>query len=52
LIVLSAMSQEEIESLFYHTELNEAGIYLVYLYVNGVRTSVIVDDYLPCFNED
>ena len=29
-------------------KINKAGIYAVFLYVNGVRTPVIIDDWLPC----
>ena len=35
---------------FFETkEVNEAGVYLVYLFVNGIKTPVIVDDYFPCY---
>ena len=27
--------------------MNQVGIYLVYFYVNGVKTGVLVDDFLP-----
>jgi calpain-15 len=38
----------QIFELFHTKEINAAGCYLVYLYVNGVRRSVILDDFLPC----
>ena len=35
---------------FFETkEVNETGVYLIYLYVNGIKTPVIVDDYFPCY---
>lgn len=30
---------------------NKAGVYLLYFYVNGRKTPVIVDDYFPCYND-
>ena len=27
--------------------MNRVGIYMVYLYVNGLRRAVIIDDYIP-----
>lgn len=49
LCVLSALAEkpERIKELFYTTEVNSAGCYLVYFYVNGTKTPVIVDDYFP-----
>ena len=49
LTVLSAMggTPESIYDLFETRLVNKAGIYMVYLFVNGVRTPVIVDDYIP-----
>jgi hypothetical protein len=29
--------------------LNKQGIYLVYFYINGEKTPVIVDDRVPCY---
>ena len=35
---------------FFETkEVNEAGVYLINLFVNGIKTPVIVDDYFPCY---
>jgi hypothetical protein len=50
LAVLSALAEkpERIKALFYNQEFNAAGCYLVYFYVNGIKTPVIVDDYFPC----
>ncbi|MFM7850742.1 MAG: C2 family cysteine protease [Flammeovirgaceae bacterium] len=49
LSVLSAMAEfpERIEACFHTKEPNSAGIYLMFLYVNGAVTPVIVDDYVP-----
>ena len=49
LTVLSAMAGEphKIYGLFETKQVNTAGIYMVYFFVNGVRTPVIVDDLLP-----
>ena len=49
LTVLSAMSAtpDTVYDLFETKEVNRAGIYMLYLYVNGVRSPVIVDDYIP-----
>ena len=33
--------------MFYTKDVNSAGCYLVYFYVNGAKTPVIIDDYLP-----
>lgn len=35
------------QHLFYTKQINSAGCYLVYFYVNGIKTPVIVDDYFP-----
>ena len=50
--ILSSMAKndEEIKDLFYTREINKAGCYMVYFYINGMRNSVIIDDFLPCFN--
>ena len=34
--------------MFHTKEINNAGCYLVYFYINGIQKPVIVDDYLPC----
>lgn len=49
LSVLSAMAEfpERIEACFHTKEPNSAGIYLMFLYVNGAVTPIIVDDYVP-----
>ena len=54
LSVLSAMSgrPENIYDLFETKEVNKAGIYMVYLFVNGMRTAVIVDDYIPVWPQN
>jgi hypothetical protein len=54
LTVLSAMSgrPESIYDLFETKEVNKVGIYMVYLYVNGVKTPVIIDDYIPVWSQN
>jgi len=49
LAVLSAMAEvpERVFSRFITKTPNKAGIYLVTLFVNGVETPVIVDDFFP-----
>ena len=49
LTVLSAMCHrpDTVYDLFGTKEVNKAGIYVVYLFVNGVRTPVVIDDYIP-----
>ena len=49
LAVLSSMAEfpNRIKALIETPEVNSAGIYLLKFFVNGVETSVIVDDYLP-----
>lgn len=52
LATLSSMAEnpEDIMAMFYNKTLNDAGIYLIYFWINGVKTGVIVDDYLPTQN--
>lgn len=38
---------ERVYSRFITKEINEAGIYLVTLFVNGFETPVILDDFFP-----
>ena len=49
LTVLSAMceDQQRIYDLFETRVVNKFGIYMVYLYVNGVRKPIVVDDFIP-----
>ena len=35
-------------ALFYTMEVTKNGVYVVYFYVNGIKTPVIIDNYLPC----
>ncbi len=35
-------------ALFYTMELTKNGVYVCYFYINGTKTPVIIDDYLPC----
>lgn len=43
---------DSIFDLFETKEVNKAGIYMVYLYVNGVKTPVIIDDYIPVWPQN
>jgi hypothetical protein len=43
-----AEDPEDIKALFYTKDINPAGCYLVYLYINGIQKAVIVDDFIPC----
>lgn len=49
LCVLSSLAESphRVQHLFYTKEVNKAGCYLVYFFVNGAKTPVIIDDYLP-----
>lgn len=38
---------ERIEACFHTKEVNKAGIYLLSFFINGVKTPVIVDDWIP-----
>ena len=40
---------DRIKALIETQDVNSAGIYLLKFFVNGLETSVIVDDYLPVF---
>lgn len=50
LSVLSALAEipGRIEGLFNTTKVNSAGIYSINFFINGKRTEVIIDDYIPC----
>lgn len=50
LSALSALAEwpQRIRSLFVSKEPNEAGVYIVRLYLNGALTEIAVDDYFPC----
>jgi len=41
---------ESIQNLFITKEYNEVGIYLLKLWVNGIETPVVIDDFLPTSN--
>ena len=43
--------KERIEKVLVTKEINTACIYIVKFFINGLRTSVIVDDYIPVTNE-
>jgi calpain-15 len=52
LACLSSMAEvhEHVENRFVTKTVNSAGIYMVSLYVNGLKTPVIVDDWIPCID--
>jgi calpain-15 len=39
-----------VSNRFLTKKANKSGIYLITLFVNGVLTPIILDDYLPCIN--
>ena len=38
--------------MFVHDTINEAGIYIVKFFINGVETPVVIDDYFPVDDDD
>ena len=46
------MNQKLIDSFFSTKAINQAGIYVVYFYINGIKTQVIIDDYVPCVEDE
>jgi len=47
---MAERQQDAVEHTFATHEVNKAGIYMVLLYVNGLRTPIIVDDWIPCID--
>lgn len=49
LAALSSMAEfpENIKALFETKTINSAGIYQINFFINGLQTSIVVDDYLP-----
>ena len=47
---MAELTHHPIEHMFATHEINKAGIYMMLFYVNGVKTPVIVDDYIPCID--
>lgn len=47
LSAVSARNENFIPDLFETKQVNAAGIYMIYFFVNGVRTPVVIDDLLP-----
>ena len=41
-----------LEKIIKIEDLNEYGVYLINLYKNGIECQVIVDDYIPCINNE
>ena len=50
--MLKSISARSLETLFSTKEVNAAGIYVIYFYINGIRTSVVIDDFVPCVEQD
>jgi len=50
LAALAAIAEkpQNIKDLFEDDEANDAGCYMIYFYVNGYKTGVLVDDWIPC----
>lgn len=49
LAALSSLAEFEdrVKAMFVTKEINEAGIYLVRFFLNGIETNVVIDDHLP-----
>ena len=49
---LSSLAEfpDQVKDLFVTRRVNPAGIYCMMFYINGIRTPVVVDDWLPCRN--
>lgn len=49
LAVIASMAEkgDRIRELFYTKKANKAGVYMMTFYVNGKKTPVVVDDYVP-----
>ena len=46
-----AAEADDVRGLFKYDDVNPAGIYAVELYVNGVKEIVVVDDFVPVYQE-
>jgi len=40
---------EQIYDLLGTKEANQSGIYCIFMYINGVKKPVIIDDYVPVY---
>jgi hypothetical protein len=51
--MLSSLAElpEQIEQCFYTKQVNAAGCYVVYFYINGIKTPVMIDDWLPVVSD-
>ena len=47
-IEMMTTHDERIDKLFITKEKNQIGIYHLKLFVNGLRTSIVIDDFVPC----
>ena len=45
--VLNQLSQNQQQKLFYTQQYNKSGCFVLYFYINGFKTPVMVDDWLP-----
>ncbi|CAD8104986.1 unnamed protein product [Paramecium sonneborni] len=52
LCALSVIAEkcELVKRLFHNNEVNDYGLYAVWLNINGEWTSIVVDDYFPCID--
>ena len=48
-LVALTETPSRIKKLFMTQEVNKAGVYQVKLFVNGIQTSIIVDDFVPVY---
>lgn len=53
LAVLSALAEfpERVKKIFYNSESNKYGVYSVKFYIRGVPTEIVIDDFIPCYDD-
>ena len=47
---LSALAEfpEVVQKIFNNKNCNKYGVYSVYFYIQGIKTEIIIDDFIPC----